>query len=78
MGGTHYFCAQTRAWVDICNITAFYNEKVPMLTLSQPTTGYCTPTQPPSTSLIQFSVCISQASLVSRVEEERLMHTDAH
>ena len=27
----------------VCNIAAFYHEKVPMLTLSQPT---CTPTHP--------------------------------
>ena len=32
-------CAQTRGWADICNIAAFYHEKVPMFTLSQPTTG---------------------------------------
>ena len=30
-------CAQTRGWVDICNIAAFYHEKAPMFTLSQPT-----------------------------------------
>ena len=29
------------------------------------TTGYCKPTHPPSTSLIQFSVCISQACVAS-------------
>ena len=29
------------------------------------TTGYCKPTHPPSTSLIQFSVCISQACVGS-------------
>ena len=67
-------CAQTRGWADICNIAGniygniaatFYHEKAPMFTLSQPTTGYCTPTHPPSTSLIQFSVCISQACVAS-------------
>ena len=57
--------AQTGGRGDICNITAFYHKKAPMFTVSQPTTGYCTPTNPPSTSLIQFSVCISQACLAS-------------
>ena len=52
--GTH--CAHTRGWADICNIAAFYHKKATMFTLSQPTTGYCTPTNPPSTSLNQFSV----------------------
>jgi len=51
--------------VDICNIAAFYHEKAPMFTLSQPTTEYCTPTHPPRKSLIQFSVCISQACVAS-------------
>ena len=58
-------CAQTGEWADIWNITAFYHEKVPLFTLSQPTTGYCTPTHPLSTSLIQFSVCIFQACVAS-------------
>ena len=35
-------CAPTRGWADICNI-AFNYEKVLMFTLSQPSTGYCTP-----------------------------------
>ena len=63
---THGRCtllrAQTGGWANICNIAAFYHEKAPIFTLSQPTTGYCKPTHPPSTSLIQFSVCISLAS----------------
>ena len=42
-------CAQTGGWADI---TEFYNDKVPMFTLSQPAAGYCTPTHTPSTSLI--------------------------
>ena len=50
---------------DICNIAAFYHKYAPMFTLSQPTTGYCTPTHPPSTSFIHFSVCISQACVAS-------------
>ena len=59
--------AQTGGWgADICNIAAFYHEKVPTFILSQPTTGYCKPTHLPSTSLIQFSVCISQACVTSR------------
>ena len=58
-------CAQTGRWADICDITAFYHENAPMFTLSQPTTGYCTPTHLPSTSLIQFSVCVSQACVAS-------------
>ena len=53
-------CAQTGVWADICNIAAFYHKKVPMFALSQPT-GCCTLTISPSTSLIQVSVCISQA-----------------
>jgi len=37
MGGAHYFVLmQTRGWADICNIAAFYHEKAPMFTLSQP------------------------------------------
>ena len=64
MGGGHYFVLR-QGWTDICNMAAFYHEKAPMFTLSQPTTGYCTPTHPPSTSLIQFSVCISQACAAS-------------
>ena len=61
-------CAQTGGWADICNIAAFYHEKAPMFTLSQPrpTTGYCTPTHPPNTSLIQFSVYSSQACVASQ------------
>ena len=47
-------------------LAAFYHEKAPMFTLSQATAGYCTPTHPPSTSLIQFSVCIFQAHVVSQ------------
>ena len=56
-------CAQTGGWVNSCNIAAFYHEKAPTFTLisQQATTGYCTPTHPPSTGLIQFSICISQA-----------------
>jgi len=45
----------------------FYHGKGHMITLSQPTTGYCTPTHLPSTSLIQFSVCISQACVASHM-----------
>ena len=41
-------CAQTGGWADICNIAAFYHEKAPMLTLSQPTTGYCMHTYTPA------------------------------
>ena len=57
--------AQTGGWADIRNIAAFYQKKAPMFTFSQPTTGYCKPTHLPSTSLIQFSVCISQACVAS-------------
>ena len=43
-------CSDGGGWVDICNIAAFYHEKAPMFTSSQPTTGYCTqhtrPVQP--------------------------------
>ena len=49
----------------ICDNAAFYHENAPMFTLSQPTTGYCSPTHLPSTSLIQFSVCVSQACVAS-------------
>ena len=35
MGGTHYFVLR-RGWADICNIAAFYHQKVPTFTLSQP------------------------------------------
>ena len=59
MGGATLLCAQTGGWADICNLAAFYHEKAPMLTLSQP--YIATPTHPPSTNLVQFSVCISQA-----------------
>ena len=61
MGRYTLLCAQTGSWANICSIAAFYHKKAPIFTLSQPTTGYCIPTHPPSTSLIQFSTCISQA-----------------
>ena len=52
-------CAQKRVWADICNIAAFYHKKAPMLTLSQPTTGYCTPTHLP----VQANSILVAASL---------------
>ena len=64
MGGDITTCSD-RGWADICNIAVFYHVKAPKFTLSQPTTGYCKPTHPPSTSLIQFSVCISLACVTS-------------
>ena len=67
-------CAQTGRWADICDITAFYHENAPMFTLSQPTTGYCTPTHLPSTSLIQFSVCVSQACVASHTVASEAYH----
>ena len=54
MGGAHYFVLR-QGWADIGNIAAFYHEKAPMFTLSA-YNRYCTPTHPPSTSSIQFSV----------------------
>ena len=48
---------QTGGWADICNISAFYHEKAPMFTLSQPTTGYCTLTHPPSMVSASLSMC---------------------
>ena len=56
-------CTQTGGWVDICNITAFYHpKKHPFLHYHnlQQDIAY-QHTHPPSTSLIQFSVCTSQA-----------------
>ena len=47
MGGTHYFVLWQgggRIFVTSLHFTT----KTPMFTLSQPTTGYCTPTHPPS------------------------------
>ena len=55
-------CAQTRGWADICNIAAFYHEKAPMFTLSQPTTGYCTPTHPVLLAAVKFWIAGGDAS----------------
>ena len=57
MGGAHYFVLR-RGWANICYIAAFHHQKVPMFTLI-----YHNLEQDivHSTSLIQFSVCISQA-----------------
>ena len=56
-------CTQTGGWADICNIAAFYHpKKRPFLHYHnlQQDIAY-QHTHPPSTSLIQFSVCTSQA-----------------
>ena len=54
-------CAQTGEWADICNIVAFYHEKRPIYII----TTYNRILHTSSTSLIQFSVCISQACVAS-------------
>ena len=60
----HITLCSDRGWVDICNIAAFTNKKVPCLhyhNLQQDIAHQ----HLPSTSLIQFSVCISQACVAS-------------
>ena len=59
MGSARYFVLRQGVGRIFVTSLHFTNEKAPMFTLSQPTTGYCMPTHLPSTSLIQFSACIS-------------------
>ena len=65
MGGAHYFVLRQEGGRIFVTSLHFTTKMPPMFTLSQPTTGYCTPTHLPSTSLIQFSVCVSQACVAS-------------
>ena len=55
-------CAQTGGWADICNIAAFYHKKAHVYIIYNRILHTNTPA---STSLIQFSVCISQACVAS-------------
>ena len=63
MGGALYFVLRQDSGRIFVTSLRFIGEKAPMFTLSQPTAGYCTPTHLPSTSLIQFSVCLHLSSM---------------
>ena len=66
MGDTHYFVLRQAGGRIFVTSLHFTTKKPPCLhyhNLQQDIA--CTPTHPPSTSLIQFSVCISQACLAS-------------
>ena len=61
-------CAQTREWADICNTAAFAAlKKCP---LPQPSTGYSTPTHPPSSSLIQQCRNLAESCFWKRTESD--------
>ena len=63
-GGAHYFMLRQGIFVTSLHFTTKKRPCLNYHNLQQ--LGYCKPTYPPSTSLIQFNVYISQACVASR------------